>query len=74
MTRAEQPTRRKIISRVAETLCALAVLLALVPLAMILFYVIKEGVGALNLDFFTQHAEAGRRGGRRHGERDRRAR
>ena len=28
-------------------------LLALVPLAMILFYVVKEGIGALNLAFFT---------------------
>ena len=46
--------RRKMISRVAETLCALAVVLALIPLAMILFYVIKEGVGALNVAFFTQ--------------------
>jgi phosphate transport system permease protein len=46
--------RRKIISRVAESLCALAVVLALIPLALILFYVIKEGVGALNLAFFTQ--------------------
>jgi phosphate transport system permease protein len=48
------PTRRKLISRLFETLCALAVLLALVPLAMILFYVIREGAGALNFDFFTQ--------------------
>jgi phosphate transport system permease protein len=46
--------RRRIISRIAETLCALAVLLALVPLGMILFYVIKEGGSALNLAFFTQ--------------------
>ena len=46
--------RRKIISRIAETLCAVAVLLALLPLAMILFYVIREGAGALNLAFFTQ--------------------
>jgi len=46
--------RRKIISRVAESLCALAVVLALLPLAMILFYVVKEGIGALNLAFFTQ--------------------
>jgi len=46
--------RRKIISRIAEALCLLAVILALLPLAMILFYVIKEGFGALNLDFFTQ--------------------
>ena len=45
--------RRKIISRIAEALCAVAVLLALVPLAMILFYVVKEGIGALNLALFT---------------------
>jgi len=47
-------TRRRIVSRIAETLCAAAVILALVPLAMILFYVIREGAGALNLAFFTQ--------------------
>jgi phosphate transport system permease protein len=46
--------RRKIVSRIAEILCALAVLLALVPLAFILFYVIREGIGAVNLAFFTQ--------------------
>ncbi|HEV7573493.1 MAG TPA: phosphate ABC transporter permease PstA [Thermoanaerobaculia bacterium] len=46
--------RRKIYSRIFETLCALAVIVALIPLAMILFYVIKEGFGALNLDFFTK--------------------
>jgi phosphate transport system permease protein len=46
-------TRRKLISRVMETLCAVAVLLALFPLALILFYVIREGIGSLNLAFFT---------------------
>jgi phosphate transport system permease protein len=46
--------RRKIVSRIAETLCAVAVLLALLPLAMILFYVIKEGATSLNWAFFTQ--------------------
>ena len=34
--------------------CGLAVLIALVPLAFILFFVIKQGVQALNLDLFTQ--------------------
>jgi phosphate transport system permease protein len=47
-------TRRKIVSRIAEGLCAVAVLLALLPLAMILFYVLKEGAGALNFAFLTQ--------------------
>jgi phosphate transport system permease protein len=37
-----------------ETLCALAVVIALIPLAMILFYVIREGAGALNWAFFTE--------------------
>jgi phosphate transport system permease protein len=46
--------RRKIYSGLFEALCALAVIVALIPLAMILFYVIKEGFGALNLDFFTK--------------------
>ncbi|MGZ4779730.1 MAG: PstA family ABC transporter permease, partial [Thermoanaerobaculia bacterium] len=35
-------------------LCGLAVLIALVPLAMILFYVISQGASALNWAFFTQ--------------------
>lgn len=46
-------TRRKITSRIMETLCGVAVLLALVPLALILFYVVKEGFSALNFAFFT---------------------
>jgi phosphate transport system permease protein len=46
--------RRKLFSRLFEILCGLAVVIALIPLAMILFYVIKEGAGALNLDFFTK--------------------
>ncbi|MDP9360885.1 MAG: phosphate ABC transporter permease PstA [Acidobacteriota bacterium] len=46
--------RRKLFSRLFEILCGLAVVVALIPLAMILFYVIKEGFGALNLDFFTR--------------------
>ena len=51
---ASNATRRRIVSRIAETLCAFAVLLALLPLVMILFYVLKEGIGALNWAFFTQ--------------------
>ncbi len=46
--------RRKLFSRLFEGLCGLAVIIALIPLAMILFYVIKEGAGSLNLDFFTK--------------------
>jgi phosphate transport system permease protein len=46
--------RRKLFSGLFEVLCGLAVVVALIPLAMILFYVIKEGFGALNLDFFIR--------------------
>jgi len=41
-------------SNLILALCGLAVLLALVPLAMILFYVISQGAAALNWAFFTQ--------------------
>ena len=39
---------RKSISHVIVALCLAAVLLALVPLALILFYVITQGVSAAN--------------------------
>jgi phosphate transport system permease protein len=45
---------RKILSSLFVGFCALSVLVALVPLAFILFYVINEGVSSLNLDFFTK--------------------
>jgi len=45
---------RKFKSNLIITLCGAAVLLALVPLAMILFYVISQGFSALNLAFFTE--------------------
>jgi len=45
--------RRKIVSRLAEAFCVLAVILALIPLALILFYVVSKGAGALNLAFLT---------------------
>ncbi len=45
--------RRKLVSNLFVGFCAGAVLLALIPLAMILFFVISQGIQALNLDFFT---------------------
>jgi phosphate transport system permease protein len=47
-------SRRKLLSALFVGFCALSVVIALVPLAFILFYVIKEGIQAVNLDFFTQ--------------------
>lgn len=45
---------RRILSRLIVLLCGLAVLIALVPLALILFYVVSQGITSLNLSFFTQ--------------------
>lgn len=44
---------RQAVSFVMTALCALAVVLALVPLAFILFFVVSQGIQALNLEFFT---------------------
>jgi phosphate transport system permease protein len=46
--------RRRVISRIAVTLCALSVIVALIPLGFILFFVLSKGIQALNWDFFTQ--------------------
>jgi phosphate transport system permease protein len=45
---------RKLKSNVIVGLCGAAVIVALVPLVMILFYVISHGFSALNWAFFTQ--------------------
>ena len=39
--------------RCSSAFCALSVLLALVPLAFILFFVVSQGIQSLNLEFFT---------------------
>ena len=55
---------RKGLSHAIVVLCGAAVLLALVPLAFILFYVVTQGIGALNLDFFRHRpAPVGELGG-----------
>ena len=53
-SRAARNTRRRIVSHIAVALCALSVVVALIPLAFILFFVITRGIQALNWDFFTQ--------------------
>jgi phosphate transport system permease protein len=45
--------RRGLVSALFVGACGLSVLVALVPLALILFFVISSGVQALNLEFFT---------------------
>jgi len=45
---------RRLKSRLVVWLCLLSVLLALVPLVLIFFFVLTQGLLALNLDFFTK--------------------
>lgn len=55
---------RRGLSHLIVGLCAAAVLLALIPLAFVLFYVVSRGMAALNLDFFTNvPAPVGESGG-----------
>jgi phosphate transport system permease protein len=45
--------RRNALSSVFVAFCACSVLVALVPLALVLFFVVSQGIEAINLDFFT---------------------
>jgi phosphate transport system permease protein len=55
---------RKIKSNLFVSFCVLSVLLALTPLAFIFFFVVQQGIQALNLDFFTNMpAPVGESGG-----------
>src|SRR5947207_14595434 len=51
MTRGTR--RRKCVSSVFVAFCAGSVLLALIPLAFVLFFVVAQGIQSLNLAFFT---------------------
>jgi phosphate transport system permease protein len=44
---------RKALSSVFVGFCALSVLIALVPLAFVLFFLIVQGIGSINREFFT---------------------
>jgi phosphate transport system permease protein len=46
--------RRKILSSIFVAFCALSVLGALVPLGLVLFFVVGQGIRSVTLDFFTQ--------------------
>jgi phosphate transport system permease protein len=47
-------TRRRLFSHLMTGLCVVAVIVALVPVAMILTYVVTKGIGSINFAFFTQ--------------------
>jgi phosphate transport system permease protein len=55
---------RKLKSNILVTLCAGAVVLALIPLAFVLFFVVGQGISSLNWNFFTHMpAPVGEQGG-----------
>jgi len=57
-------TWRKLLSSLFVGFCAMSVIAALLPLAFILFFVIKEGIQALDLNFFVHMpAPVGETGG-----------
>jgi phosphate transport system permease protein len=45
--------RRQLTDRVARSTTLVFTLIALVPLALIIYYLLKEGLGAFSVDFFT---------------------
>jgi phosphate transport system permease protein len=55
---------RKIKNRIMFSLCLISVLAALVPLFIILFYTLSQGISSINWDFFTKMPKpAGEAGG-----------
>jgi len=46
--------RRHFIDRVVRGSCVLGTVVALVPLASVLYYVLVRGIGGIDLDFFTE--------------------
>jgi phosphate transport system permease protein len=46
--------RRKLTDRIVRSLCVLGTVIALIPLASVLYYVVSRGIGGINLDFFTE--------------------
>jgi phosphate transport system permease protein len=46
--------RRRAFSSLILVLCGASVVVALIPLAFILFYVVSQGIASLNVAFFTQ--------------------
>jgi phosphate transport system permease protein len=46
-------TRRKVLSRLVEVACGAAVVIALIPLGLVLWFVLKRGLPALTWAFFT---------------------
>jgi len=50
----KRAARRRLVSNLVVALCGVAVLVALVPLALVFLYVIQQGLSSVNWDFFTK--------------------
>ncbi len=46
--------RRHLLDRVVRWLCVLGTMIALIPLASVLYYVVVRGIGGINLEFFSE--------------------
>jgi phosphate transport system permease protein len=46
--------RRNITDRIVRGLCVVATIIAIIPLASVLYYVVVRGIGGINLEFFTE--------------------
>ncbi|MFN7976295.1 MAG: phosphate ABC transporter permease PstA [Acidobacteriota bacterium] len=53
-SQARLASRRRFLSKLAVGFCGLSVILALIPLGMVLAFVLRQGLPALNLAFFTE--------------------
>lgn len=53
MSYESKAKRRKIVNNIMFGLCIISAVLALIPLGLIFFYTVKQGIGAINIDFFT---------------------
>lgn len=46
--------RRNITDHIVRSLCVVATIVAIIPLASVLYYVVVRGIGGINLEFFTE--------------------
>lgn len=46
--------RRNVTDRIVRALCVIATIVAIIPLASVLYYVVVRGIGGINLEFFTE--------------------
>lgn len=53
-TAAKAYPLRKWTDRIVRALCVLGTVVALIPLASVLWYVVVRGIGGINLEFFTE--------------------